>query len=45
MRKVNNPIAKLISMPTIKQKILAKANRLKLIKKGITNKPKYKLLN
>jgi hypothetical protein len=45
IRKVNIAMAKLISIPTIKQKILAKAKRLKLIKKGITNKPRYKLLN
>ncbi|GAA4074799.1 hypothetical protein GCM10022389_20510 [Flavobacterium cheonanense] len=43
-RKVNSSIAKLISIPTIKQKILLKANRLKLIIKGTINKPKYKLL-
>ena len=43
-RKVNSSIAKLISIPTIKQKILLKAKRLKLIIKGTINKPKYKLL-
>ena len=44
-RKVNSTIAKLISIPTIQEKILLKANRLKLIRNGTTNKPKYKLLN
>ena len=43
-RKVNSTIAKLISIPTIKQKILLKANKLKLIINGTINKPKYKLL-
>ena len=45
IRTVNIAMAALISIPIIKQKIFAKAKRLKLIKKGITNKPKYKLLN